>query len=167
MIHVYTGNGKGKTTAAIGLAVRALGAGKRVVLCQFLKGRQSSELAILNKLKNITVMRFGGRCFVRGKGSVSDCAMARLGLAQAAQVVSSKRYDMLILDEINVATQKKLVSCREVLALLRAVPKNKEIILTGRGAPLAIIKCADLVSEIKAVKHYYKKGLKCRKGIEW
>ncbi len=168
MIQVYTGNGKGKTTAALGLALRAAGAGLKVYICQFLKGRYCCELASLKKLKNIKVRQFGSKCFVMGKSfSERDKELASRGLEAANQAIKANKYDMVILDEINVALKHKALQLDKVIALLKNTPQKIELILTGRNAHPAIVKIADLVSEIKDNKHYFKKGVMARKGIEF
>ncbi len=166
MIHVYTGNGKGKTTAALGLALRACGAGCLVYIGQFIKGKACSELKSLKKLKNIVVEQYGRGCFLGPEAAIKDILLAKAGLNKAAAAVNSKRYRVVILDEINVAMHLGLLDTKEVLALMLKTPKKTELVLTGRYAPQQVIKAADLVSEIKEVKHYYKKGIKARQGIE-
>ncbi len=167
MIQVYTGDGKGKTTAALGLALRAAGAGLKVYICQFLKGKYYCELATLRKLKNIKVEQFGGRCFIRKTPSKKDMELAKSGLKAAKKAISKKYYSMIILDEINVALKLKLLKLEDVISLIKKSPKKIELILTGRNAHPKIMQLADLVSEIKDRKHYYKKGLKARRGIEY
>ena len=167
LIQVYTGNGKGKTTAALGLAIRASGAGFNVYIGQFAKGRFYSELASLKKIKRIKVEQFGSRCFIRVKPGKKDIELACEGLKKARKAILGKRYRLVILDEINIALNLKLISLSEVLSLLRSVPKDKEIVLTGRYAHSGVKKVADLISDIKESKHYYKKGIKARRGIEF
>jgi len=167
LIQVYTGEGKGKTTAALGLAIRASGAGFSVYIGQFVKGRFYSELSAIKKIKNITLEQFGRSCFIRAKPEKKDIELACEGLNKAKEAIRNKKYRLIILDEINIALSLKLISLREVLNILKSAPKNKEIVLTGRCAPLEIIKIADLVSEIKERKHYYKKGIRGRRGIEF
>jgi cob(I)alamin adenosyltransferase len=167
LIQVYTGCGKGKTTAALGLAMRAAGAGFNVYIGQFAKGRFYCELAVLKKIKNIKVEQFGRGCFIRVRPEKKDIELACKGLKMAKEAILSKKYRLIILDEINIALSLKLISLREVLGILKAAPKSKEIVLTGRYAPSQIIKIANLVSEIKERKHYYKKGIKARRGIEF
>ncbi|RJP28837.1 MAG: cob(I)yrinic acid a,c-diamide adenosyltransferase [Candidatus Omnitrophota bacterium] len=167
MIQVYTGNGKGKTTAALGLALRASGAGKKVYFCQFLKGRACSEIKALKKHKNIKVEQFGSRCFVCRQPSQKDIDFTKKGIDAVKKAVNKKCYDVIILDEINVAINLGLIRITDVLSCINNVPKDCEIILTGRYAHPKIIKAADLVSEIREVKHYYSKGKKARRGIEY
>lgn len=167
MIQVYTGNGKGKTTAALGLAVRAAGYGLKVYIGQFLKAGNYSELHLLKKIKNIKIEQFGKNCFVKKPPSKEDIELARRGLKKIKKAISRKTFDIVILDEINIAVKLGLVSLRELLPLIKNAPRKTEIVLTGRYAHPEIIKIADLVSQIKAIKHYYKTGIKARKGIEF
>lgn len=167
MIQVYTGNGKGKTTAAFGLALRAAGAGLKVYICQFLKGKYCCELISLKKFKDITIEQFGNISFVRRRPTAKDIDSARQGLEAAKKAIQGKKYAVIILDEINVALKLGLLELNEVLLLIKKYCKVKELILTGRNAHPKIIEIADLVSEIKDKKHYYKKGTKARRGIEF
>lgn len=166
MIHVYTGNGKGKTTAALGLALRASGAGLNVYIAQFVKGIPCSEHKALKKLKNIKLEQFGRGCFIRYKPQQADRLIAKEGLKKIKSIIACKRYRVIILDEINVALKLGLVCLKDVLGLIKHTPESIELILTGRGANLEVINSADLVSRINEVKHYYKRGFKARKGIE-
>ncbi|MDD5561318.1 MAG: cob(I)yrinic acid a,c-diamide adenosyltransferase [Candidatus Omnitrophica bacterium] len=166
MIQVYTGNGKGKTTAALGLALRAAGAGFKVYIAQFVKGYCCSEHKALKKIKNIKLEQFGRDCFIRHKPKQIDILLAGNGLKKAKAIIACKKYRIIILDEINVALQLKLVNLKDLLDLIGQTPKDIELILTGRYAPKQIIKSADLVSQINEIKHYYKRGFKARKGIE-
>jgi len=167
LIQVYTGNGKGKTTAALGLAIRSAGAGLRVYIAQFVKRGNYSEIKALAKFKNIKVGQFGRACFIKGKPDAKDAALARRGLEKAIKVLKAKKCDLLVLDEINIALKLKLLRLEDILALMKSAPRRTELILTGRYAHPQIIKIADLVSEIKEKKHYYQKGIKARKGIEF
>ncbi|HOU36082.1 MAG TPA: cob(I)yrinic acid a,c-diamide adenosyltransferase [Candidatus Omnitrophota bacterium] len=167
MIHIYTGNGKGKTTAALGLAVRAAGACKRVYIGQFIKGKPYSELRCLKKIGSIKVEQFGRGCFIKKEPSRFDIELAQKGLSRAAEMIKSMKFDVIILDEILCALDVRLLCLPEVLAFMRRVPARVELVFTGRNAPKAIIRAADLVSEIREIKHYYRKGIKARKGIEF
>jgi len=167
MIQVYTGEGKGKTTASLGLAIRAVGAGLKVYIAQFCKKRQYSELKVLRKIKGIKVEQFGRRCFIRGRPSEEDKRLAKKGLEKVKKIIQEKKYDVVIMDEINICFYFKLLKVKELIEIIKSLPKNIEIILTGRYAPKEIIKIADLVSEIKEIKHYFKKGIIARKGIEF
>ena len=167
-IHVYTGNGKGKTTAALGLALRACWAGKKVFIAQFVKGKIYSEIKAINEFLNlITVKQYGLDCFIYNKPSKADIEAAQNGLLEVQEVINSAKYDVLILDEANIALYYNLFSIEEFIKLIKSRANNLEIIITGRYAPKEIIEIADLVSEIKEVKHYYTKGVEARKGIEY
>ena len=166
MIQVYTGNGKGKTTAALGLALRASGAGLNVYIAQFTKGRCCSEHKALKKLKNIKLEQFGSGSLIKDKPQQLDVELAYRGLQKLEKIIASKKYRVIILDEINIALKLKLLPLKDGLGLIKRTPKSIELILTGRCAPAQIIKVADLVSEINEVKHYYSRGIKARKGIE-
>ena len=167
MIHIYTGNGKGKTTAALGLALRASGAGMNVFIAQFLKGRRYSELLALKKIKNIQIEQFGQTCFIRKKPTAKDFALASKGLERVSCILRDKKHRMVILDEINVAIKLGLIPLEKLTGILKGYPLKKEVILTGRYAPKILIQMADLVSEIRQEKHYFQKGIKARKGIEF
>lgn len=165
--HVYTGNGKGKTTAALGLAIRAAGAGLQVFVAQFLKGRLYSESKTLDRLADqITVEQFGLPHFVKGKPAAADIEAARRGLARVKSAIQSKRFDMIILDEGNVAVTCGLITKQDLLDLIAFKPESMELVITGRGALPEIINKADLVTEMKEIKHYYDKGVNARIGIE-
>ena len=167
MIQVYTGNGKGKTTAAIGLALRAAGNGLKVYICQFLKAREYGECRELAKIKNITLKQFGRGCFIKKRPVKKDALLAKMGLDKARKIIAKGEYDLIILDEINVALKLRLLTLIEVKELLESIPAATEVVLTGRWAHPAILKKADLVSEIKEKKHYFKKGFRARRGIEF
>jgi cob(I)alamin adenosyltransferase len=166
-VHIYTGNGKGKTTAALGLAIRAAGAGLKVFLAQFIKGRQYSELNTLSRLADqITVEQFGLPRFINGKPSDPDIEAARYGLGRVKSTMVSGRFDVIIVDEGNVAVTYGLISKQDLLEIIAMKPENVELIITGRDALPEIIDQADLVTEMKAVKHYFNKGVDARPGIE-
>ena len=166
-IHVYTGNGKGKTTAALGLAIRAVGAGLKVYIAQFLKHGDYSEIKGLDRFSDtITVEQFGCGRFIKGRPSKEDVAAARQGLKKVKTILAAGKYSVVILDEANVAVSLNLFSENELLEILDHRPHNVEIIITGRGAAAGIIEAADLVTEMKEIKHYFKKGVKARIGIE-
>lgn len=167
-IHVYTGDGKGKTTAALGLALRAVGAGKRVFLAQFVKGMVYSEIeAIVKYLPDITVKQYGRNCFIMKNPTADDIEAAQSGLKEVAEIIISGTYDMIILDEISIAIHYHLLELQDVIKLLKRKNKSAEIIVTGRYAPPALLETADLVTEMKEIRHYYKKGIQARKGIEF
>ena len=167
MIQIYTGNGKGKTTAALGLALRAAGAGLKVYIGQFVKGRNYSELNSLRKIKNIKVKQFGKNCFIRKQPLKKDMELAKCGLDKIKSIISKRNYNLVILDEINIALRLKVLKLKDIVELIKNTPKSLELILTGRYAHPKILKLADLVSEVKERKHYFKKGIKARKGIEF
>jgi cob(I)alamin adenosyltransferase len=167
-IQVYTGNGKGKTTAAIGLAIRAAGAGLKVYFVQFLKGRKNSEHISLEKFKkNITIRQFGKKFFLKGKPASDDFRLAKKGILDAQKAISSKEYDLIVLDEVFFAINLKLIRLADVVTLLITKPCSVEIVLTGRNCPVKIIEIADLATEMKEIKHYYNSGVKGRLGIEF
>lgn len=166
-IQIYTGNGKGKTTAAIGLAVRAVGAGKKVFFAQFVKGQIYSEIKAINEfLPSIKVKQYGLDCFIYNDPTPADIAAAREGFEEVAKIIASGEYDVVILDEANIALHYRLFSVDELLTLLKSKPKQTEIIITGRYAPDELIELADLVTEMKEIKHYYTQGVEARIGIE-
>lgn len=167
-VHVYTGNGKGKTTAATGLAVRAAGAGKKVFFGQFVKGKAYSENSILGeRMPEITVRQFGRGCFIYDKATDEDIEAARLGLEKVREIISSGTFDVVILDEINIATWYKLVTVEDVLELIAKKHPATELVLTGRYADTRVVEAADLVTEMKEIKHYYSNGVEAREGIEY
>lgn len=188
-VQVYTGNGKGKTTAAIGLALRALGAGKKVLFLQFMKTATYSEHKILPNLSpNLTLKTLGKPFFVVKEGSMPEAELAkwrkqavifppgqppqeyvdlmREGLALAREAVSSGEYQVVILDELVVALHFGLVDWQEVKSLIEAKAPDVELVLTGRGATEELIALADLVTEMREIKHYYTQGVIARQGIE-
>ncbi len=166
-VHVYTGEGKGKTTAALGLAIRAAGAGHKVFLGQFVKGGFYSELNALRRFDDlITVEQFGLGRFINGKPTDSDIDAARKGLNRAREVVTSGDYKVVILDEANIALRYNLFSLAELIDLIDSKAQKTELIITGRNAPAEILAKADLITEMKAVKHYYTEGVMARTGIE-
>jgi len=167
LIQVYTGNGKGKTTAALGLALRAAGAGLRIYICQFVKGRFCSELRALSKFKNIKCEQFGAASFIKNCPANKDIKLANMGLAKIKKAIAGKKYDLIILDEINVALQLGLLQLKDVMGVIKKTPRKTELILTGRDAPAQILKAADLASDVKELKHYFKRGLAARRGIEF
>lgn len=166
MIQVYTGNGKGKTTAALGLALRAAGAGLKVYIGQFAKGRRYSELNSLAKIKNIKLEQFGASCFINKTPRQLDRDLAQKGFQKIELVINQRKFDVVILDEINIAVYYNLLDVKDVLKLIKGAGKKCELVLTGRYAHPQILKAADLISEIKETRHYYKKGQAARKGIE-
>ncbi|MBN1593655.1 MAG: cob(I)yrinic acid a,c-diamide adenosyltransferase [Candidatus Coatesbacteria bacterium] len=166
-IQVYTGNGKGKTTAAIGLAIRAAGAGFRVFIAQFLKGSPTSEVASLRRFSDsIELRHFGSEKFIIGKPSDADFAAAREGLKEAREAIASGRYQLVVLDEANVAVHLGLFSVDELISTIAARPAYVEVVVTGRNADHRLIELADLVTEMVEVKHYHREGVEARVGIE-
>jgi cob(I)alamin adenosyltransferase len=166
-VHVYTGDGKGKTTAALGLSIRAVGAGLRVFMAQFIKADEYSEIKALKRFSDlITVEQFGLGGFIGGNPSAGDIEAAQKGVARVKDIISSGRYDVVVLDEANVAVKYKLFSEQDLLDIIDAKSKNLELVITGRGASAKIIEKADLVTEMKAVKHYFRNGVEARFGIE-
>ncbi len=167
-IQVYTGNGKGKTTAALGLAMRAIGAGQKVFFAQFVKGLVYSEVKALQPLSDhITIKQYGLECFIYKAPTEADVEAARADLAEVAKVIASGRYDVVVLDEANIAMYYQLFSVEELMDILKRKPEACEVVITGRYAPQALLDCADLVTEMKEVKHYYTRGVEARKGIEF
>ncbi len=169
LVQVYTGQGKGKTTAALGLALRAAGQGLRVYIAQFMKGQpHCGELTALRKQPNITLRQFGRAGFVDPKNlAPGDIELAREGLAQSRQAIASGQYDLAILDELNLAISWGLVGLAEVLSLIKEKPQGVELVLTGREAPPELIALADLVTEMVEVKHPFRKGISSRRGIDY
>jgi cob(I)alamin adenosyltransferase len=169
LVIVITGNGKGKTTSAFGQALRAIGQGFKVFVVQFMKGRKYGEFKAAKKyLPDITIHLSGLDSFVmRDNPAAVDIELAKKGLKLARKAINSGKYNMVILDEINVALDFKLVDLKEVIELIKNKPAELDLILTGRYAPPQVIKLADTVSEVKEVKHHYKAGIKDRAGIEY
>lgn len=166
-VQIYTGNGKGKTTAALGLALRASGAGLRVFIGQFAKGSSCSEHAAIAKFAPaITIKQFGKESFIRRNPDEDDIRLAQKGFREIREIVSSGKHDLVILDEIAIANKYGLVKVDEVLELIKTKPIAVEIVLTGRNADKRLIDAADLVTEMREVKHYFKTGLPARAGIE-
>jgi len=169
MVQVYTGSGKGKTTAALGLAMRAIGQGLKVHMIQFMKGNiEYGELKTARRLSpDFTITQMGRETFVdHDNPDEIDREWARKGMRLARELMKQSDLDVLILDEINVAVDFKLVTKEEVLALIHQKPAGLELILTGRYAPVEIVKEADLVTEMLEIKHYYHRGIESRKGFE-
>jgi cob(I)alamin adenosyltransferase len=169
MVHVYTGGGKGKTTAALGLAMRAVGHGLKVYIVQFMKGNiRYGEIEMARRLSpNLVIRQMGRETFVeRKKPDRIDRELAQKGFRLAKEVIGGGEYDIVVLDEINVAVDYGLVSLDVLLDLLDTRPAHVELVLTGRNAKREVIERADLVTEMVEVKHYYRKGTHSRKGIE-
>ena len=167
-IHVYTGNGKGKTTAAFGLALRAVGAGMKIFIGQFVKGKTYNEnVAIVRYLKNIRVKQYGLGCFIVNTPTKDDIIAAGKGLDEIHKVIQEGKYGLVIMDEVNIALYYKLFDIEDLLEIIKNKPEHVELVLTGRYAPQELIDKADLVTEMKEIKHYYRKGIEARKGIEY
>lgn len=167
LVRVYTGDGQGKTTAAFGLALRALGRGLKVCVIQFLKGKGSGEVLALRKLGG-EVRLFGREEFVDLKSpSEEDKRLAQQGFEFAKKIIYNEEYDLVILDEINLAVWVELIWLEDVLDLLENRPPNVELVLTGRDAPLDFIEVADYVTEFRKIKHPFDKGVPARKGFEF
>lgn len=166
-VQVYTGNGKGKTTAALGLAIRAAGAGLRVFIAQFIKMKKCSEHAALEQFGNaITIRQFGKGLLLGRKSSAADVSAAQKGIESARKAVISGEYDLVILDEANVAAHYGLILVQDLLDLIEGKPRGVELVITGRYADQKVMDAADLVTEMRAVKHYSKQGVQARRGIE-
>lgn len=168
-IQVYTGNGKGKTTAALGLAFRAAGRKMMVCMIQFMKGGEpcGEHLAAELLAPYLTIIRTGREGRVnRQSPDPEDVRQASDGMSHARQALACGKYGMVILDEINVAVASGLVGIDEVISLLESKPDDLELVLTGRNAHERIIAAADLVTEMKDIKHYFKAGVRARRGIE-
>jgi cob(I)alamin adenosyltransferase len=167
-VHLYTGDGKGKTTAAMGQAIRAAGAGKKVFIAQFAKGQPFSEAKLINQLlPAITIKQYGLECFIINLPTEKDKEVARRGLNELLEIIRSDLFDLIILDEANIAIFYNLYTSQELIGVLRQKPESTEIVITGRYATQEMIDFSDLVTEMVEVKHYYQKGVVARKGIEY
>lgn len=170
LVQIFTGAGKGKTTAALGTVLRAAGHGLKVFVVFFIKGDYAyGEYAALPKLPNVEMASFGLRQFIYQNDEVNpeEKEQAKAALAKAREVILSERYDIVVMDEVNMAVDFKLLKPEDVIQLIKDKPENVELILTGRNADKRIIEMADLVTEMVKVKHPYDKGVKARKGIEY
>ena len=167
LVQIYTGNGKGKTTAALGLALRASGQGAKVIIIQFMKGWEHyGELKAVQSLAGVTLIQTGRPDYVyRGQETDTDYSEASKGLALAKEHLTD--CDLLILDEINVALDYDLIRLNDVIELVKSKPESLEMVLTGRAADESLIELADLVTEKKEVKHPYQKGIEARRGVEF
>ncbi len=165
-IQVYTGNGKGKTTAALGLALRAAAAGKKVFIGQFVKGMHYSELDLIPQLPGITLKQYGRGCFITREPTQADYDAAAKGFAEIRAILASGEYDVVILDEANIALYYGLIAFDALKEALLQRPDHVEVVITGRYAPQELIDLADLVTEMTEIKHYYQKGVEARTGIE-
>ena len=169
LVYIFTGDGKGKTSAATGVVVRALGHGMRVHITYFMKGAYPyGERAMLSKLPNVTLASFGRAEFVDPANTKPDeIEQARLALAAAREAMLSGNYDLVVLDEVNVAVAFRLIGLDEVIRLIEDKPKNVELILTGRKADTKLVQMADMVTEMLKIKHPYDEGVLARKGIDY
>ncbi len=168
-VQVYTGNGKGKTTAALGLAFRAMGCGLKTYIGQFMKGQRYGELeAVKMVAEYITIEQYGKDTFTKIKDSpeAEDVQIARTGLARAREAMLSHKYDIIVLDEITTAHYFRLITFEEIMEMIADKPDGVELVLTGRYAPKKLIAVADLVTEMVEVKHYFQNGTITRDGIE-
>ena len=166
-VQIYTGDGKGKTTAAMGLALRAAGAGLKVFIAQFIKNGKYSEIKALERFFDlITIKQYGLGRFIRNTPSDKDRAMAQKGIQEIEAIMTKSHIAVMILDEINVAVKLGLISVDKMLHLLDLRPDHMELILTGRDADPALLEKADLITEMTCVRHYFSKGVPAREGIE-
>ena len=169
LVQVYTGDGKGKTSAAFGLALRAVGRGLKVYVIQFIKGGfDYGELYVVERLPNFRLKSFGRGKFVTDfPPTEDDVKLAKEAFELAMEVINGGEYDVVILDEINVALHLKLIETEEVVDLIGHKPEHVELVLTGRYAPSEVVELADLVTEMKEVKHPFTRGVSPRKGIDY
>ncbi len=169
LVQIFTGSGKGKTSAALGTVLRASGQGLRVFVVFFLKGKYPyGEFSTLTRLPNVEVASFGLRCFIKqSKVKPAEIEQAVLALAAAREAMLSGKYDIVVLDEVNIALWYKLIALDDVIRLIEERPPEVELILTGRYAELRLIELADLVTEMVKLKHPYDKGIRARRGIEF
>ncbi len=169
LVHVYTGDGKGKTTAAFGLAMRAVGRGWKVLIIQFLKARESGEVLAAERLRpELEVRRFGTERFIDPRHPrEEDLAVLRAGLEEARRSLASGDYRLVVLDEINVVAHMGLIGEDEILEAINSRAEGVEVVLTGRYAPKSFIDVADYVTEFREVKHPFRKGVQAREGIEF
>lgn len=166
-VQVYTGEGKGKTTAAMGLALRAAGAGYNVFIGQFVKGMDYSELHVFDRLSDrVTIRQYGRDCFIRRTSEPEDIEVAQRGLNEVRQIICSGDYKVVILDEANIATYFELFDVEDLLKIIDLRPGHVELVITGRCADHRVLERADLVTEMREVKHYYQQGVLARVGIE-
>jgi cob(I)alamin adenosyltransferase len=166
-VQVYTGDGKGKTTAAIGLAIRALGAGWRVFIAQFLKSGEYSEHKALAQFSDqLTIKTYGRNVFIKGEPEEEDRRLAQEAYQEVVDIVASGRYRLVILDEANVAVHYGLITVEQIFDLIDRRAEGVELLFTGRYAHARLIERADLVTEMRGVKHYFDRGIKARVGVE-
>jgi len=167
-MHIYTGNGKGKTTAATGLALRAAGAGKRVLFAQFMKSGTSSEQTAMMKFSDSIILRwYGVGGFIKERVSQDQVDSIQKGLKEVGDLMMSGIFELVILDESITCLKHNLIAVEQLLTLINNRPSRTEIVLTGRDAPKELVDAADLVTEMMEIKHYYNKGISARRGIEF
>lgn len=166
-VHIYTGNGKGKTTAALGLSLRAVCAGKKVFFGQFVKSMKYSEVKSMNLISNIKFEQYGRDCFIYNTPAEDDIRLAKIGLEKVEAILKEGKYDVVVLDELSIALYYKLFNMKKVIDIINNRAPHVEVIITGRYAPNELIEMADLVTEMKEVKHYYTKGVQNREGIDF
>ena len=167
MVHVYTGNGKGKTTAAFGLAARAVCAGLRVYVGQFVKSMAYHETQLAQAFpERLTIEQLGEGCFIDRTPTAHDVAQAQAALAHCRQILQGGQHDLVVLDELTIATHFKLLTAEQVIATLAGRAPQTEVVITGRYAPIALLDYADLVTDMQEVKHYYQQGVRSRPGID-
>ncbi|MDO4987798.1 MAG: cob(I)yrinic acid a,c-diamide adenosyltransferase [Synergistes sp.] len=169
LVQLYTGDGKGKTTAALGLLLRAAGHGARTAVVQFMKGSDIyGEIKMLEQMTNVTLVRTGRtKCIFKGEETQEDFDEALRGIEAARRFISSGEFDLVILDEVNVATDFGLINPEDVINIIKGKARNTEVVLTGRNAPQDFIEAADLISEMKEIKHPWRSGVTARKGVEY
>jgi len=169
LVYIFTGDGKGKTSAALGTVLRALGHGLKVYIVYFMKGDYPyGERRILSQLPNVDFISFGSREFINPANiKPEEMEQAKKALAAAREAVLSDKYDLVVLDEVNIAVAWKMLEVAEVVKLINDKPQNLELILTGRQADTELVKLADLVTECLKIKHPFDKGVLARKGIDW
>lgn len=167
-VQIYTGDGKGKTTAAFGLALRTLGHGGRVFIVQFMKKGKTGEARALSALgESISIIQTGPSGFLGPDNREGFVRATRRGLKILKEALFSGEYNLVIADELSVAVGLGLIPVEELLELINKKPAGPELVITGRYAPQELLDAADLITEMKEIKHYYKKGVKARKGIEF
>ena len=169
IIQIYAGNGKGKTTAAFGLAIRALGRGLQVCFIQFLKGDELCDGAsiFLKNAKNLRFASYGTGKFIVTEPTEADHLEAKKAFMHAKEAILNNKYDLVILDELTLAVKLSLIKLEDILSLLESKPKNIEVVITGRDPDPKLVEKADLVTEIKKIKHPFDDGLQAREGIEF
>ena len=168
MIHIYTGNGKGKTSAAVGMVMRAYGYGKSIAFLQFMKGQDTGEIRALRTLKGVIVEQFGSPAFVNlDNPSSEDISFAQRGVERVMSFIKKDCPDLLVLDEFNVAVASGLIDQDSAIDIVESFPEDKLLILTGRYAPQYLIHLADLVTEMKEIKHPFQKGIPAKEGIDY